>query len=69
MDVETRTRLKVGFQQSRIVQDYQTLASIASQIFGGNKQQTPSHVPSDAMRPQTVDELKHAFNQVLGDGF
>lgn len=56
-DIQTKTRLLVGFTQSKIVQDYQTLGVILNQAFGNSK-------PS-ATIPKTVNELQQAMNAVF----
>lgn len=65
-DIEIRTKLKIGEKQAGIVQDYQTLISVVSEVFGGKpKQENPS--PS-AATPRNGAELTAAFNSVFGHG-
>jgi hypothetical protein len=40
-DMRVRIRLKIGEQQAKVHQDYQTLALIVSEAFGGKKSDTP----------------------------
>lgn len=40
-DMRVRIRLKIGEQQAKVHQDYQTLALIVSEAFGGKKSETP----------------------------
>ena len=69
-DIETRTRLKVGNHQALLVQDYQTLVSIMSQILGGEPQSggRPASPEPEGFRPKNVEEMTMAFNSVLGNG-
>lgn len=63
------TKLKVSYQQSIIVQDYQTLAYVASQILGGSPSGETQAVPDDGvLRPKNVKELEAAMKKVFGRG-
>ena len=65
-DIEVRTKLKVGENQARIVQDYQPLISVVSEVFGSSE--TKSQAATVGSGPQTADELTAAFNSVFGNG-
>jgi len=65
MDIETRAKLKVGAEQARIVQNYQTLVEVVSAALGG-KESSPSSVPAGAAMPKNSRELTQAFNSVFG---
>lgn len=64
-DIEVRTKLKVGENQARIVQDYQTLISVVSEAFGGGDKTSDT---SAGKSPSTVAELTNSFNAVFGNG-
>jgi hypothetical protein len=49
----------MGHQQALIIQNFQTLATIVSQAFGGKKENKPT-------MPQTKEELEASFRSVFG---
>lgn len=57
-DLKVKVRVKLGSKQAEILQNYQTLALIISQAFGGTKK-------SDNV-PKSKQELEAALNSVLG---
>ena len=57
-DIKVKLRLYLGSRQASFYQDFQTIAMIVSQAFGGKKK--------DVAKPQTVDELKSAFGSIFG---
>jgi len=62
-DIKVKMRLYLGRHQALIVQDFQNLATIVSQAFGGKKSSA-----DNAVKPQSADELKAAFGSVFGHG-
>ena len=61
-DIRMRLRLRVGFEQARLVQHYQSMGAIVRQLFGGERE----HPDTDAPQPQTEEELKRMFAGVFG---
>ncbi len=59
-DIRVKLRLYLGHQQALIVQNFQSLATIVSQAFGGKKKN------DDVVVPQSKDELEIAFRSVFG---
>jgi hypothetical protein len=57
-DVKTRLKLKVGSAQAGFVQDYQTMALLLGQLFGGSETQ--------AEPPPTFEAARLQLAQVLG---
>lgn len=49
----------MGFEHAKVLQDYQTMAVLLSQVFGGKKN-------DNAVKPKSFDELQAAFNSVVG---
>ena len=58
-DIRVKLRLYIGHEQSLIFQQYQTMALILSQAFGGEKKN------KDVVKPATKDELEMAFRSVF----
>lgn len=57
-DIETKLKLRLGETQAKIAQDYEVLATILSQAFGGG-----SNKPKV---PETADEAMAQFKAVFG---
>ena len=57
-DIRVKLRLYIGYEQSLIFQQYQTMALILSQAFGGEKKK-------QVHEPKTKDELEMAFRSVF----
>jgi hypothetical protein len=55
-----KLRLYVGHRQALIVQDFQVMATILNQAFGGKKK--------EVAQPKTKAELELAFGSVFGNG-
>jgi hypothetical protein len=58
-DLRTALNLKVGHQQSLILQEYQTISSLLALVFGGKSSQ-PKPL-------QSFDEAAAAFGAVFGN--
>jgi len=58
-DIKVKLRLYVGHTQASIVQDFQTMAIIVSQAFGGGKKK-------EVYEPKTKADLELAFGSVFG---
>lgn len=58
-DIKLMTKLKVGHEQARVVQDYQTLAMVVSQALGGGKKSSDGAV-------KTKEEALSQFASVFG---
>ena len=54
-----KLRLYAGYRQALIVQDFQVLATVVSQAFGGSKKQ-------EVFEPKNREELELAFGRVFG---
>lgn len=52
-------RLHLGREQALIVQNFQTIAMIVSQAFGGKKKK-------DVAVPKTKEELETSFKSIFG---
>lgn len=57
-DIKTAASIRLGSEQASYLQNYQTLALIISQAFGGSKK-------SDNV-PKTKQQLESALHSVLG---
>lgn len=62
-DFKVKLRLYLGCSQARIVQDYQSLAKVVSEAFGGS---TQSKVDENTLVPKTKEEMQAAFKGVFG---
>ena len=51
-------KLRVGFEQSRITQEFQTLSEILSAAFGGKK--------SKSQTPRNFEEAEAQFKALFG---
>ena len=58
-DIRVKLRLYLGHQQALIVQNFQSMATIVSQAFGGKKKDKP-------VEPKSQAELELAFRSVFG---
>ncbi len=63
-DIETRTKIKLGFEQAVLVQGYQTLISVVSSALGGKPNR--SHENEDVTLPQDPKDIQAAFKAVFG---
>lgn len=59
-DIKVKLRLHLGHQQALVIQEYQTIAMIVGQAFGGKKNK------SNVVKPETAEELNAAFGSVFG---
>lgn len=70
-DLRTKLRLKFGYEQNKVIQDFQTLAIIVGKVFGGSKDKTgkggetlPSHL--EGVKPvQNAEEARLRFAAVM----
>lgn len=61
-DLKTKTRLFLSDKQAQAAQDFQNLALVARQLFGGK-----SDKPTEEIEvPKNIHEMKSAFNKVFG---
>ena len=56
--MKTTIKLRVGFQQSKFIQDFQVLAIIVKKTFGGEDKQSQA--------PQNMGEAQMQFAALLG---
>lgn len=70
-DLRTKLRLKFGYEQHRVIQDFQTLAIIVGKVFGGSKDtkgQGGSALPAhlEGVKPvQNAEEARLRFAAVM----
>jgi hypothetical protein len=57
-DLRTQMQLKIGYEQAKVYQDYQTLSRILAHAFGSKK---------DGQAPNTVDEAISNFQSLFGN--
>jgi hypothetical protein len=57
-DIKYKLKIKVGLEQAKIFQDYQTMAAILSQAFGGKSKEVEP--------PKTKQEALSQFNSLFG---
>jgi hypothetical protein len=65
-DLQTKVRLKIGHEQAKVIQDFQTMAQILSAAFGGGGKSSGSAPSGDVAKPQSVEELQAAMTNVFG---
>jgi hypothetical protein len=58
-DIRVKLRLYIGYEQSQVFQQFQTMALLLSQAFGGKKKD------KEVAQPKTKDELELAFRSVF----
>lgn len=64
-DIRQKIRVYVGYEQSRISQDYQNLMEMMTQAFGGDSDSSGSNIPPGTKVVQTEADLNafmKAFN-------
>ena len=59
-DIKMKLRLHMGHHQALIVQEFQTIASIVGQAFGGKSNK------AKVVQPSSAEELQAAFGSVFG---
>ncbi|MDB2579626.1 hypothetical protein N9Y00_11510 [Tateyamaria sp.] len=62
-DLSIKIRLYLGQKQAEALQDFQNIALVASQLFGGKKNEEAKKVET----PQTEGEMLSAFANVFGN--
>lgn len=60
-DLKTKLKLRVEFEQTKFMQDFETMAKLMAVVFGGKKGGRPKNL----VVPKTVAELKAAFASVI----
>jgi len=58
-DLQTQLKIKMGFENARLMQDFQGIAFIVSKAFGSSKETVKP--------PDTFDEAEAQLNAVLGN--
>lgn len=64
-DTEAKVRIKVGFEQSKLVQAHQSLISVISAALGNGASDNDAP-PANTLVPQNMDQMRFAFQSVLG---
>lgn len=57
-----KIKLRIGYEQARVHQDFQTLALILSKAFGGDNKDGKGK----GREPRTIEEAQSLLSQVLG---
>jgi len=57
-DIRVKTRLYLGREQAKVVQEYQTFATLLSQVFGGSD--------SNKNKNETPEQMQAALDRMLG---
>jgi hypothetical protein len=57
-DLRSLLKLKFGYEQAKIIQEYQTLSLLMSAVFGGKKK--------DVASPGSFEEAAAAFQGLVG---
>lgn len=58
-DINTKLKLKVGYEQAQVTQFFQTISQVISHAFGGKKKTT-------AKPPATFEEAERQFKALFG---